>query len=150
MTEKEKLECAIHCMKVNADIEVCEECNAYNMGDCECRNIAMEAIKALEEVQEYQKIGTVENLKTLCDLFGLNGFKKLEEYQKIGTVEECRDAIEKQKPKKPDYEGDGYADGQLVYDTWICPNCGKRYEVDYDDYAYCPKCGQEIDWRKDE
>ena len=150
MTEKEKLECAIHCMKVNADIEVCEECNAYNMGDCECRNIAMEAIKALEEVQEYQKIGTVENLKTLCDLFGLNGFKKLEEYQKIGTVEECRDAIEKQKPKKPDYEGDGYADGQLVYDTWICPNCGKRYEVDYDDYAYCPKCGQAIDWKEDE
>ena len=107
------------------------------------------AIKALEEVQEYRKIGTVENLKTLCDLFGLNGFKKLEEYQKIGTVEECRDAIEKQKPKKPDYEGDGYADGQLVYDTWICPNCGKRYEVDYDDYSCCPKCGQSID-RSDE
>ena len=55
-------------------------------------------------------------------------------------------ALEKQIPKKPTYEGDGYApDGTLVYDTWICPCCGKRYEVDYDDYTYCPNCGQKID-----
>lgn len=55
-------------------------------------------------------------------------------------------ALEKQIPKKPTYEGDGYApDGTLVYDTWICPRCGKRYEVDYDDYTYCPNCGQKID-----
>ena len=55
-------------------------------------------------------------------------------------------ALEKQIPKKPVYEGDGYADGHLVYDTWICPLCEKRYEVDYDDYDYCPDCGQKIDW----
>lgn len=45
----------------------------------------------------------------------------------------------------PDDEGDGYSDGQLVYDTWICPSCGQHYEVDYDDYDYCPECGQHID-----
>ena len=55
-------------------------------------------------------------------------------------------ALEKQIPKKPDLEGDGYADGHLVYDTWICPCCEKHYEVDYDDYDYCPNCGQAIDW----
>ena len=55
-------------------------------------------------------------------------------------------ALEKQTPKKPDYEGDGYADGDLVYDTWICPCCGERYEVDYDKYDHCPKCGQALDW----
>ena len=55
-------------------------------------------------------------------------------------------ALEKQVPKMPDYEGDGYSDGELVYDTWICPNCGKYYEVDYDDYKYCPECGQAIDF----
>lgn len=55
-------------------------------------------------------------------------------------------ALEKQIPKKPTYEGDGYApDGTPVYDTWICPCCGKRYEVDYDDYTCCPNCGQKID-----
>ena len=55
-------------------------------------------------------------------------------------------ALAKQIPKKPTYEGDGYSDGHLVYDTWICPLCEKRYEVDYDDYDYCPNCGQKIDW----
>ena len=57
-------------------------------------------------------------------------------------------ALEKQIPKKPYLEGDGYADGYLVYDTWICPHCEKHYEVDYDDYDYCPNCGQKIDWRR--
>lgn len=55
------------------------------------------------------------------------------------------EALEKQEPKTPNYEGDGYWDGVLVYDTWICPCCGKEYEVDYDDYKYCPECGQAID-----
>lgn len=59
-------------------------------------------------------------------------------------------ALEKQIPKKPNYEGDGYADGELVYDTWICPNCEKHYEVDYDDYDYCPNCGQALDWSEEE
>lgn len=57
-------------------------------------------------------------------------------------------AVGKQIPRKPDYEGDGYdEDGYLIYDTWICPNCGKHYEVDYDDYNFCPECGQALDWR---
>lgn len=55
-------------------------------------------------------------------------------------------ALEKQIAKKPDYEGDGYADGEIVYDTWICPCCRIRYEVDYDNYDYCPDCGQKIKW----
>ena len=54
-------------------------------------------------------------------------------------------ALGKQIPKKPNIEGDGYADGQLVYDTWICPCCENHYEIDYDNYDYCPNCGQHID-----
>ena len=54
-------------------------------------------------------------------------------------------ALENQIPKKPNIEGDGYADGQLVYDTWICPCCENHYEIDYDNYDYCPNCGQHID-----
>lgn len=71
-------------------------------------------------------------------------FEEIQQYRAIGTVEECRKAMEKQKAKKPTYEGDGYADDELVYDTWICPNCGEHYETDYDDYIYCPNCGQAI------
>lgn len=67
-------------------------------------------------------------------------------YKSIGPVKECREAVEKQRAKKPNLEGDGYADGHMVYDTWICPYCGISYEIDYDDYKYCPDCGQHIDW----
>ena len=60
-------------------------------------------------------------------------------------------ALEKQIPKKPTYEGDGYApDGMFIWGEWICPCCGRRYEVDYDDYDYCPDCGQKLDWSNEE
>lgn len=56
-------------------------------------------------------------------------------------------ALEKQSPKKPIFEGDGYAsDGTFVYDTWVCPCCEARYELDCDDYNFCQNCGQRIDW----
>lgn len=58
-------------------------------------------------------------------------------------------AIEKQIPKKPRFEGDGYWRGELVYDTWICPNCNTDYEVGTDTHKYCPNCGQAIDWSEE-
>ena len=59
--------------------------------------------------------------------------------EEVGTLKEYQEAVEKQKPKKPTYEGDGYApDGNFVFDEWLCPCCGSRHEVDYDDYAHCP------------
>lgn len=64
----------------------------------------------------------------------------------VKNIEVIVKSLEKQIAKKPDYEGDGYADGELVYDTWICPYCEKHYEVDYDDYKFCPECGQKIEW----
>ena len=65
----------------------------------------------------------------------------------LKNMELIINALEKQIPKKPTYEGDGYApDGTFVLDEWICPCCEKRYEVDYDDYDFCPNCGQKIDW----
>ncbi len=68
----------------------------------------------------------------------------------VANYEECDriiEALEKQIPTKPNFEGDGYDDsGNIIYDTWICPCCGDRYEVDYERHNHCPTCGQAIDW----
>lgn len=58
-------------------------------------------------------------------------------------------AIEKQIPKKPHFEGNKYWRGELVYDTWACPNCDTDYEVGTDAHKYCPNCGQAIDWSEE-
>ena len=55
-------------------------------------------------------------------------------------------ALGKQVANKPDLWGDGYSDGVLVYDMYNCPNCVKSYELDYEQYDYCPNCGQKLDW----
>lgn len=60
-------------------------------------------------------------------------------------IDDLSDLVEKETATAPDIEGDGYYKGELVYDTWICPRCGTRYEIGYDEYEYCPKCGQHID-----
>lgn len=62
MTENE----AIYCLKADSEShsEVCEECNLHGLVGCDhCQNDAIEvAIKALEEVQQYRALGTVEKL----------------------------------------------------------------------------------------
>lgn len=144
-------------MTLEEAIEILEEVKelddtlyAYNAAYMEALEVALFALK---EIQNYRKLGTLEELaraKKYIDLAKKHGtigemIDECAEYEAIGTVEECREAVERQKPKMPDHEGDGYADEEMVYDTWICPNCGKKYEVDYDDYKHCPNCGQAID-----
>ena len=65
----------------------------------------------------------------------------------ISYCQDALKALEKQTPKRPDFEGDGYDEnGIIILDTWICPCCEEKYETDYDHYDHCPNCGQAIDW----
>ena len=79
--------------------------------------------------------------------------EELEQYRAIGTVEECREAVEKQKPKKPKdslkinpvIDGNGaYVDADMtVY--LLCPNCGEMIGIDESCDKFCRECGQAID-----
>lgn len=102
----------------------------------EASELAIQALETIKKLSDRNMtIEVLENYMQFEDECVKKGF----------TFKSVIEAREKQIAKKPYYEGDGYADGQLVYDTWICPCCDKRYEVDYDDYDYCPNCGQKID-----
>ena len=78
---------------------------------------------------------------------------ELEQYREIGTVEECREALEKQKPKAPkdelkinpviDENGAYVEADTIVY--LICPNCGEMVGIDENVDKFCRECGQAID-----
>ena len=54
-------------------------------------------------------------------------------------------AMEKQIPKELIAEGDGYADGEMVFDSFFCPSCDHCIGEDEVEF-YCPNCGQKISW----
>lgn len=100
-------------------------------------DVAIQALETIKKLSDRKMTTEVlENYMQFEDECVKKGF----------TFKSVIEAREKQIAKKPTYEGDGYApDETLIYDTWICPCCDKRYEVDYDDYDYCPNCGQKLD-----
>ena len=120
------------------------------------------AISVLKEIQQYREIGTVEELKQLKEILPYlkscrqsldDVVRKCNEYEKIGTVEECREAVEKQKAKKPkdSLKINPVIDGNGAYvdaDTTIyllCPNCEELVGIGENCDNYCRECGQKID-----
>ena len=76
----------------------------------------------------------------------IKALKEVQQYREIGTVEECQEAVEKQKPKKVQCESDcKYCDGFIRYRIGKCPICGEWYN-DKDEYNYCHKCGNKLNW----
>ena len=107
------------------------------------------AISALKEIRLYKDNG-------LClipeDVYSRQ-CSELDAYKELGTVEECREAVEKQKPKKPKdslkinpvIDGNGaYVDADMtVY--LLCPNCGEMIGIYESCDKFCRECGQAID-----
>ena len=83
----------------------------------------------------------------------ITALKEIQQYREIGTVEECREAVEKQKPKAPKDslkikpvigENGAYVDADMtVY--LLCPNCGELVGIDENVDKFCRECGQAID-----
>ena len=98
MTPEEAIKIAIHCLGVQAEREVCEECPVYLESRIACRDVARVAISALKEILQYRE---------------------------TGTVEECREAVDKQTPKKC------VEDSCPDHTHYKCPSCGKIQKTKY-------------------
>ena len=68
----------------------------------------------------------------------ITALKEIQQYRAIGTVEECREAVEKQKPKKPHRNYKKFS-GLWCKCGWYL---GQKQCLDI---KYCPNCGQAID-----
>lgn len=91
------------------------------------------AIQALEEIQQYRAIGTIEEFKTL---------KEKSVAKKVITPP-CNAC------KKELCECDCEHFTTTYKDDYKCPSC-KSNEVYLSEYEYkyknCPNCGQKLDW----
>lgn len=102
-----------------------------------------EAIDELNTSIDLAKMCT-KNLERKREVQGyetaIKALEEIQQYRAIGTVEECREAIEKQKSKKPTEQfrlGTSGRGGK-------CPSC-KNYLDRSVDAMYCD-CGQKLDW----
>lgn len=109
--------------------------------------------KAIEEIQQYRAIGTVEDLKTMKENGAFTGVElaqilamqmELKKYQSIGTIEEFKALKEKNEPKKPNGIERKRDEHGFIYQIGKCPCCGKLVTDDRE----CCDCMQKFDWRE--
>ena len=93
----------------------------------------MEEVKSLDDSLYAYDPAYMEALEIV-----ISASKEVQRYRKIGTVEECREAVEKQKPKKPHRNYKKFS-GLWCKCGWYL---GQKQCLDI---KYCPNCGQAID-----
>lgn len=65
-------------------------------------------------------------------------------------IETLQELVDKATPQKPCLWGDGCdKQGQIIYDMYDCPVCGKSYELYYQKTIRCDNCGQVFDWEEE-
>lgn len=110
------------------------------------------AIQALTSISELSKSLKAVNRYEMDEkvLIGFN--------MAVGIFNKCFGescALKNEQTEKEDtaelqveLEGDGYYDGELVYDFGKCPNCGWDFEEGDKDWEqpYCCHCGQKLHW----
>lgn len=87
----------------------------------------------------------------------IKALEEVQQYRQIGTVEKFREAVEKQTAKKPEFvdtrfmnNGKHISDGCQLQNCYKCPNCNQHIFHVWDDELYCKYCGQLLDWSDDE
>lgn len=98
-----------------------------------------EAIERIKDHMEIHKLNEPRAIYiTVALSMAISALKEIQQYREIGTVEECREAVEKQKPKKPHRNYKKFS-GLWCKCGWYL---GQKQCLDI---KYCPNCGQAID-----
>ena len=93
--------------------------------------------EAIETIKSNMPTSGYQMLRESLDM-AITALKEIQQYREIGTVEECREAVDKQKPKKPHRNYKKFS-GLWCKCGWYL---GQKQCLDI---KYCPNCGQAID-----
>lgn len=122
--------------------------------------------RAIENMGNYVRWG-MPSVKKKDAETAISAMQELQQYRQIGTLEECREAREKRQalpPRKTTiFEGkdaEELAAKKIPnYETYKCPKCNRTvvdrtaarslYPDGFIKHKYCDKCGQGIDWSKE-
>ena len=121
------------------------------------------AIQALEELEQYRALGTVEELKEAREKqVAKNPTHIHEEYEKHqwkkkknGEVDDwawgsgfCNGVVcERCGESICVHCNPNYDDEPCIVDKDLCPNCGKQV-WSIENKNYCSECGQKLDWEE--
>ncbi len=110
-----------------------------------------EAVNVLNMVEAHGSLS-----KKAKDM-AIQALEEIQQYREIGTLEECRESVEKQKAKKPVCVPKPYNEEVGFNDEWHCPSCGSYIGYftegmnEPEQMEYCNECGQHIarDWSEE-
>lgn len=105
---------------------------------------AMEIKRVISYIRSCREAGidTTITIDKNRNHFILNALEEIRQYRALGTVEELREAMEKQRAKKPKF---------YAY-NFYCSKCGNlvgNKEFGWQRFMYCDHCGQSIDWSEE-
>lgn len=104
--------------------------------------------EAIETIKLNMPTSGYQMLRESLDM-AINALKEIQQYRKIGTVEECREAVEKQKAKKIIIR-DWHPTRCPTCDHELSTSLGDGYYKHPTFLKRCPECGQAIDWEESE
>ncbi len=118
---------------------------------------AIEILNGIDEV--YGNLPEDGDEVEIALIMAKNALEETRQYRQLGTVEELREAMEKQRAKRPVQGelfnwidsvkvGRRYKEVRKTSYGHACPNCGKSIAKLSNEC--CSKCGQAIDWSSEE
>ena len=152
-------------------------CIEESLDAIECEDIMHICVKAIEELEQYKAIGTVEDIQKLVSFLSddnkrsiLDDLELLNQYRALGTVEDIQtmkdngafSEIELAKiaarlQRLKDYEAIGTVEdfkalkeknvAKKPIDKIMYLECPTCGDVGILDCGYCSACGQKLDWQ---
>lgn len=100
----------------------------------------------LNELQQYRATGLSPEQIEIMKGHNETLLRDSEDYLLIGSVEECREAVEKMKPKKVQKIQIPNTSWTKAQTRFECPSCHKY--LNYRELSHCGLCGQRLLWEE--